>query len=257
MALLAVMFRIGRTDVRWRSCARPRRQVVGVSRILGVLALTVGVALAAEKVHSPQVGQFAFDIPAQPLVDALQSFSRQSGIQVMFETASAAGYTSFAVEGEFTPDAALRLLLTGTDLKIRYSRSSAVTLAPASAPDPDAPPMRPLASADIALDTLHVGGGGEAVDGKRLGEYIGTVQADIQKALNDAARNRRGEYRATVKLWVSPSSRIVDKVELHGSTGDRDRDSTIVEVLRGMTLSQQAPPNTPRPIRFMISVHAL
>ncbi len=70
-------------------------------------------------------------------------------------------------------------------------------------------------------------------------------------------RTRRGEYRVAVELWVTPSSQVIDRAELDGSTGDFDRDSSIAESLRGLVLSQQAPPNMPLPIRFMISIHAL
>ncbi|WP_225704709.1 STN domain-containing protein [Bradyrhizobium cenepequi] len=196
-----------------------------------------------------------FNIPAQPLIDALQAYSQQAGVQVMFETTSAADLRSQSVNGEYTPQAALLMLLADTDLRVRYSRTNAVTLAPASAPDPDEPPIHPPGSADITLGTLRVRGTSDASD-RNLGEYIGLVQSDIQKALK-GGRNRRGEYRVGVKLWVTPSSRTVDRAELDGSTGDVDRDSSITEALRGLVLSQQAPPNMPLPIRFMISIHAL
>lgn len=235
----------------------PKHPAFSFIRMVALLVASIGVGVASGETLSPVTGSVNFHIPPQPLIDALQAYSQQSGVQVMFETASAAGLKSLAVDGEFPPEAALRLLLADTDLRIRYSRSRAVTLAPASAPDPDAPPVLPLASTDMALETLHVTGNPDAADHNRLGEYIGTVQSDIQKALKRIGRDRKGEYRFAVKLWVSPSSRNVEKAELDGSTGDRDRDSTISEALRGMTLSQQAPANSPRPIRFMVSIHTL
>jgi hypothetical protein len=233
-----------------------RRPVPALSRIAAVLAVSIGVAMASGEEPQTAERPVRFHISAQPLIDALQAYSQQSGVQVMFETASAAGYKSLPVDGEFMPEAALRMLLADTDLKIRYSRSSAVTLAPASAPNPDDPPLRPLPPADMVLETLHVSGG-EAVDQHRLGDYIGTLQSDIQKALKRVGQTRRGDYRFAVKLWVTSSTRIVERAELDGSTGDQDRDSTIGDALRGMTPSQQAPPNTPRPIRFMVSIHTL
>jgi hypothetical protein len=234
-----------------------RRRLFIVSRVAAFLILSIGLAVASGEERPAAIGPHAFHIPALPLIDALQIYSRQTGVQVMFETVSAAGYQSEPVDGDFTPEAALRKLLADTDLKIRYSRSSAVTLAPASAPSPDDPPSNLLASVDMVLEPLHVNGARDPVDRDRLGEYIVTLQSDIQKSLNKVSRTRRGEYRVAVKVWVASSSRIVERAELDGSTGDQDRDSTIAEALRGMTLSQQAPPNTPRPIRFMISIHAL
>jgi iron complex outermembrane receptor protein len=39
----------------------------------------------------------AFDIPAQPLAQALTAFGRQSGVQLAFDPTAAAGKTSVAV----------------------------------------------------------------------------------------------------------------------------------------------------------------
>jgi hypothetical protein len=234
----------------------PRLGAWSLANITALLLILVGVTVASGNERKPPIGLMAFNIPAQPLIDALQAYSQQAGVQVMFETTSAAGLRSLPVNGEFTPQVALLMLLADTDLKVRYSRSNAVTLARASAPDPDEPPINPPVSADITLGTLRVRGTSEASD-RNLGEYIGLLQSDIQKALKKSGRNRRGEYRVAVKLWVTPSSRVVDRAELDGSTGDLDRDSLITESLRGLVLSQQAPPNMPLPIRFMISIHAL
>jgi hypothetical protein len=235
--------------------AWPRRAIGSLGKTITILAVCIGVSVAFGEDKTSSIGLVSFHIPAQPLIEALHNYSKQSGVQVMFETASAAGYRSQPIEGEFTPEAALLALLADTELRIRYSRSSAVTLAPASAPNPDEPPGLP--SADMVLETLHVSGAAEAADRSRLGEYLGAVQSDIQRALKKLGRNRSGEYRVAVRLWVTSSSRVVERAEIDGSTGDRDRDSTIADALRGMILSQQSPPNMPRPIRFMISIHAL
>jgi hypothetical protein len=222
-----------------------------------VTASIVGIAVAFGDGAVKPMGPVKFDIPAEPLIDALQAYSVQSGVQVMFETASAAGYQSAPIEGEFAPEVALRALLANTDLQIRYSRPAAITLAPASAADPDDPPTHPLTSgaADMALDTLRVTGTAEP-DSHRFDQYIAAVQTDLEKALKKVVARRRGDYRISVKLWVDPS-RTVERAELQGSTGDRDRDGAIANVLRGLVLSHAAPANTPQPMLFMISISAL
>ena len=206
-----------------------------------VAAMLATAAMASGSEPSVPLMPVKFNIPPESLIDALQAYSMQTGVQVMFETASAAGYRSARVEGEFMPEVALRMLLADTDLRIRYSRSSAVTLAPASAPDPDAPPAHPLASVDLALDTLRVNGTVESGDRSRLGDYIGAVQDDIQNALKKVAKTRRGDYRVAVKLWVDPS-RTIQRAELEGSTGDRDRDSSIASALQGLVLAHAGLP---------------
>ncbi|RJF60729.1 STN domain-containing protein [Rhodopseudomonas palustris] len=226
------------------------------SRLAAAFALVISVAVAAAEERNEQVGSIVFRIKAQPLPAALQAFSQQSGIQVMYETANASGFNAPALDGEFLPDAALRLLLADTDLKIRYSRARAVTLAPTGVADPDVPPVLSFASADMALETLHVTGR-DALDRNRADDYVAAVQLDIQKALKRVNQSKRGEYRVAVRLWVDPSSRAIGRAELDGSTGDPARDASIADTLHGMTLSRQAPPDLPRPIRFIISVSTM
>jgi hypothetical protein len=222
---------------------------------LCLLALVCIVSAIAGDAVKP-LGPIKFNIAAQPMSDALQAYSIATGAQVLFETSSVDDYRCVPVQGEFTADAALQMMLANTDLKVRYTRASAITIVRASDPDADEPPEHALASADFALNTLNVNGGTPAGDRNRMDEYIGTVQADIQRALKRTARGRVSEYRAEVKLWVD-QSRTVQRAELSRSSGNKDRDTIVVSTLQGLVLSQPAPTNTPQPIRFMISIRSL
>ena len=62
-----------------------------LGRIVTVFALSIGAALAAGNESGLQGTTTKFHIPTQSLIDALQIYSRQSGVQVMFETATVAG----------------------------------------------------------------------------------------------------------------------------------------------------------------------
>ena len=230
-------------------------QLDSLGGIIGLVIVLIGMAAAFGDEAARPASRLRFDIPAQSLVDALQAYSTRTGVQVMFETASALGRRSAELRGEFMPEVALRMLLADTGLRIRYSRASAVTLAPPSAPDPDEPPAHALASADLSLDTLRVTSAPQSSDDSGLGAYIGIVQGDIEKALKKLAKTHRGDYRVAIELWVDPS-RTVQRVELDGSTGDPDRDRSIAGTLKDLVLSQEAPINTPRPIRFMIAIQA-
>ena len=70
----------------------------------------------------------AFDIPAQPLAQALTAFGRQSGLQVAFDPAAAAGKTSVALNGLMATEQALRALLGGTGLSYQFTSAGAVTI---------------------------------------------------------------------------------------------------------------------------------
>lgn len=62
---------------------------------------------------------FAYDIPAQPLGDALLALGRQSGLQISFPPAAVAGKVSSALRGETSALAALNQLLAGSGLALR------------------------------------------------------------------------------------------------------------------------------------------
>lgn len=72
-------------------------------------ALLAGDATAAAADASAQL--YRFDIPSQPLADALQSFARASRQQVSFDAGALSGVASRALHGDYTaPDAVQRLL---------------------------------------------------------------------------------------------------------------------------------------------------
>ena len=114
----------------------------------------------AEDRQAARAGELiAFDIPRQSLAGALQAYGQTTGIQVLYESNSAVGRASAAVEGKFTADAALHLLLKETELKVRYIRPDAITLALPSAEGVNyTPPATPLASSSLSLGTLRVRG---------------------------------------------------------------------------------------------------
>lgn len=223
-----------------------------------LLGLAFGVATIAAMARAEDnqpvktSAAIAFHIPAQPLASALQAFGQQTGVQVLYESNSALGLESAAVEGQLPPDAALTQLLRGTDLQVRYVRPDVITLALPSF-EKDSPPSSPLATADLSLGTLRVRNAGEGDDLARLRDYNEVVQTDIQSALRKNSRTRSGSYRAVLDLWVDPS-RTIRRTELSQSTGDTARDAAVMDVLQGVVISRPAPANAPQPVRIVIVV---
>ncbi len=218
-------------------------------------ALLVAGICAAEAVEQPSIRaseSVVFDIPAQPMALALQSFGEKTGVQVLYESSSVSGLKSTAVEGSFPPEEALNLLLAGTELRVQYVRPDAITIALPTI-NIDLPPSMPIGSADLSLGTLHARGSGGMDNLSRLHEYSEAVQMDVQKALRSNILTRRGSYRAVLDLWVDPS-RSIQKTELFQTTGDFERDIAVMSVLRGLTISRPIPPNTPQPVRVVIVV---
>lgn len=90
-----------------------------------LLALLVSAAVAvmvvdpsdarAQSAPTPEARQ-SFSIPAQPLLNALKEFGRQTQLQVLFDDALIEGRQSAAVSGDLSARAALTRLLAGTGL---------------------------------------------------------------------------------------------------------------------------------------------
>ena len=218
--------------------------------------VTLGICVAGAQERTLDAGKpITFHIPVQPLAGALQAYGERTGVQVLYESSSARGRSSAAVEGDFTPEAALNLLLAGTDLRVRYIRQDAITLALPSVED-SVPPATPLAAADLSLGTLRVRAAGEGDDTARLRDYSEIVQSDIQKALQKNAKTRAGNYRTVVDLWID-RSRTVQRAEMFRSTGDRERDAAVAATLRGLTISKPAPAGMPQPVRLVIAVKSV
>ena len=73
------------------------------------------------------------NIPAQPLSSALEELAKERDIQVLYRSEVVLDRKTEGAVGEFTPDEALRELLSGTGLSYRYLTASTVTIVSASA----------------------------------------------------------------------------------------------------------------------------
>jgi iron complex outermembrane recepter protein len=101
-------------------------------------ALLAGASLSALALpaiaHADQLaqsaGQHDFLIPPQSLADALTSFSQQSGLQVSVDSALVAGLNSNGAGGTMSADAALALLLAGTNLIGTYASETTIIIEP-------------------------------------------------------------------------------------------------------------------------------
>ncbi len=94
--------------------ASPR---LGLRIILAVLLVALFVAGGASAAATEQTAK-PFNLPADTATKALRQFTEQSGIPVVFGTATAAQVRTNTVQGEFTPDEAMARLLADTGLVV-------------------------------------------------------------------------------------------------------------------------------------------
>ncbi|PPQ31758.1 energy transducer TonB [Rhodoblastus sphagnicola] len=194
-----------------------------------------------------------FSIPPQPLADALHAYQQQMRVQVLYEARAAAGRQSVAVVGKFLPDAALRRLLSGTDLEVVRAGPEAIALVSPRPQERDVPPVSPLETADLSLGELHVRAAASPSRSDQFQDYNESVRAEIERVLRKNVKTGSGNYRAVIDLWID-SARRVQKVALLGSTGETARDAAISAALRGLTINRPTPANAPQPLRVIVTV---
>src|ERR1700722_11491852 len=95
------------------------------SALIGSLcaALWTGAALG-------QAQTYTFDIPKEPLSQALREYARVSGQQIIFTDDLVAGKTASPLHGSYAPDEALSRLLAGTSLVAERSTNGALMVKP-------------------------------------------------------------------------------------------------------------------------------
>ncbi len=103
------------------------------ARALSV-ALTASTAMLPATAHA-QAGaaERSFDIPAGPLAEALQAFSRRSGVQLVYSSELVAGKASQGARGTMSDAQALAQLLSGTGYTGSLSGNTATISAIAAA----------------------------------------------------------------------------------------------------------------------------
>ncbi len=92
-------------------------------------AMSVAAALTAGVPTLAVAAPTDFDLPAQPLQQAVEQVARVGGISVTVDAALVAGRTAPALKGRMEPDEALRRVLAGSGLVVRMQGTSAIITA--------------------------------------------------------------------------------------------------------------------------------
>jgi iron complex outermembrane receptor protein len=142
---------------------RRRRQttVLLASTMLACMAgFAPGTASAQARTVTGATQTIGFEIPSQPMSAAINAFILQSGWQISYSPALAAGKTSTAVSGRVTPLAALQQLVQGTGITVRISGPGSAALIERQAADA----AGVAAGATSVLDPIVITGENNGVD---------------------------------------------------------------------------------------------
>jgi TonB family protein len=188
-------------------------------------------------------GPIRFDIPAQPLRSALDTYGSLTGLGVLIDS-GLTRRTTTAVHGTFAPQDALRTMLAGTGLQARYV--SADTLAIQLEAAPSAPSVASVSGAFTATADIP----GIMAGGADFRPYIAQVQTRIKQALCSSQRTRPGRYRLLVQFWIGAAGGLA-RARLIGSTGDDARDAAVGQVMRDLTVDPP-PPSMAQPLVMLL-----
>lgn len=192
-----------------------------------IVALACGPARSQEAKADQKV---AFDIPAQPLDGALTQYFQATGVQLLYDSSLTRGRRSTTVRGRYARREALRLLLTGTGLIVRYSRANAAIIT--------TPTVRTSEGPLIPLGRVVVR---ERIVTVRLSRaermiYYNQLEDELQTHLRSDRRTERLAFSIVVEFNVDDGGKL-DNVRISKGSGDRKIDLTISDTLRGAVVS--------------------
>jgi hypothetical protein len=164
-----------------------------------------------------------FDLPAQPVEEALYRLSVTTGVQIFADGQIVAGRQTKAISGDYTTEEALEHLLSGTGLVTRAAGTGAIMVMPGLT-------------------------GAQAEIVRR--DYSTALQHAVLAALCRDGEQALGKYRLAIRMWLTPQG-MVEQVDLLSSTGDPERDRRVGRVLRSVT-AEQPPKALPQPVIMVI-----
>ena len=93
-----------------------------------LLATTALVAVAPAAAQAQAAARVEFNIPAGDTAQALNAFSRQAGVQILFPYDVAAKHRTAGLQGSFGREDAVRKLIDGSELEIASATAQVITL---------------------------------------------------------------------------------------------------------------------------------
>jgi hypothetical protein len=186
---------------------------------LAALLLSAAGAVAEESL-------FSFDISAQPLAAALESYSVITGRDVLYNSNLAAGRHSNGVRGRFSADAALVLLLEGTGLSAEGIAQQSFV----------------LSSAATAIDTSTP---------TIVAEYYGRIQTSLRTALCRDKLARPGNYRIAMRFRIDAGGAL-QQYQQFGTSGSVNVDEAIRDTVSQLRIGAAPPADLGQPVVMVI-----
>jgi hypothetical protein len=184
-----------------------------------------------------------FELPAQPLAEALRVYGRITEELVIVQTRLVEGRTSAPVKGEYPPHEALRRLLAGTGLQASVSSADEIVIVPRPETSPPSAPTRTLAINAAVIDGVMAGGDNRS--------YAALLQTRLTQALCASPATRPGSYRLVAQLRIDNSGLVVAS-RIVESTGRAERDAAIEQAMSALVLDSAPPATLQEPVTILL-----
>ncbi len=207
-----------------------RQMGLSLNALRIILSIYLGLFIFVSSADAQVRETMTFNIPAQSLAEALETYGNITGWEVLYNSNLAVGRRSGAVQGRFTPPGALQILLAGTGLVARYTDVNSFVLVPA---------------ARSAIRS------GQTVSSPARWNYYGRIQDSLRTALcrNDAAQP--GHYRIAAQFWIGTTGDVARYQRL-GSTGRPETDSRIDRALSSLRIGAPPPVGFAEPVTILV-----
>jgi hypothetical protein len=221
-----------------------------------VACLVLWSALGSPRAHAQDVdgasGRVAdaihFDIPAQPLADALLAYSHMTELSVLVDSNVIGERTSAPLSGDYSPHEALEHLLAGTGLQVKFTRVDAAVIA---MPPQEQAPSESLSAASASPGAQPRSAIAGVMAGGDYRAYAALVQARVTDALCESAQTRPGDYRLLVQVHIDGAGTIASS-RVVGSTGIPERDAAIEHAIRSLVLDAAPPAGLRQPVTILL-----
>ncbi len=191
-------------------------------------------------------GAIRFDLPAQPLDQALLVFGRMTQLVVLAPSPLIKGRISAPLTGDYTPREALERVLINTGLEAYFTGPEDAVIVASSSAKVAQPPSSTAESEAIPPSAID----GVLVNGD-FRDYAAMVQTRLTEALCQSPQTQPGSYRLVAQLRIDSRGKVIAS-DVVVSTGLPARDAEIERVMRTLILDSAPPPGLLQPVTLLL-----
>ncbi len=205
--------------------------------------MTTSAQAQNDNLNKRLAGAIHFELPAEPLADALDAYGRMTRLSVMTQTSLLAGRSSPALSGDYSPHEALQRLLSGTGLEANFTGVDEAVIVPLPAVD-----QAPVAESPTTIAASEIDG---VMDEGDFRAYAAMVQTRLTDALCASPQTRPGNYRLVAQVRIGATGSVVAS-KLVASTGQPVRDAAIERAIQALKFDSAPPAALPEPLTILL-----